>query len=135
MVEAVTVWESRVGTGLACEAFGVSARSWRHRAQVDRGEVPARASRAAEGPRRPHPAKLTTVEEDRVVELLCSERFCDVGVAEAWATLLDEGVYLCSLRTMHRILADRDLSGQRRQGPARDRATMGVGPVGVTASG
>lgn len=57
-----------------------------------------------------------------MVEYLCSERFCDVGVAEAWATLLDEGVYICSLRTMHRVLADRGLSGERRQSPARDRA-------------
>ena len=57
-----------------------------------------------------------------MVELLCSERFSDVGVAEAWATLLDEGVYLCSLRTMHRILTEQGLSGQRRQGTARDRA-------------
>ena len=53
---------------------------------------------------------------------LCSPRFCDVGVAEAWATLLDEGTYICSLRTMHRVLADQGLSGQRRQGAARDRA-------------
>jgi len=65
---------------------------------------------------------LSREEKDAVVEVLCSPRFCDVGVAEAWATLLDEGVYLCSQRTMHRLLAERDLTGQRRQSAARPRA-------------
>jgi putative transposase len=50
-----------------------------------------------------------------VVEVLCSERFVDAGVAEIYATLLDEGIYLCSDSTMHRILRERGLSGQRRQ--------------------
>ena len=111
-----------MGTVLACEAFGVSPRSWRHRAQAERGETRPRASTATGQPRRAHPAKLTAEEAERVVKLLCSERFCDVGVAEAWATLLDEGVYICSLRTMHRVLAERGLSAQRRQGQHRDRA-------------
>jgi putative transposase len=121
-VACVVAWEPRVGIVLACEAFGVSPRSWRHRAQAERGESRPRVSIAAGGPRRAHPAKLSAGEAGRVVEVLCSERFCDVGVAEAWATLLDEGVYLCSLRTMHRVLAEQGLSGQRRQGQARDRA-------------
>ena len=47
--------------------------------------------------------------------MLCSDRFADAGVAEVWATLLDEGVYLCSESTMHRILRDHGLAGQRRQ--------------------
>ena len=33
------------------------------------------------------------------------ERFVDVSPEETWATLLDEGTYLCSTRTMYRILA------------------------------
>jgi len=61
-------------------------------------------------------------EKDEVITELCSPRFCDVGVAEAWATLLDEGTYLCSSRTMHRILAEHDLTGERRQSAPRDRA-------------
>ena len=80
-----------------------------------------RPSRATGQPPKPHPAKLTEEEENLVVEYLCSERFCDVGVAEAWATLLDEGIYICSLRTMHRVLKDRGLSGERRQSGGRDR--------------
>ena len=37
--------------------------------------------------------------------MLHSERFVDVSPEETWATLLDEGTYLCSTRTMYRILA------------------------------
>ena len=37
--------------------------------------------------------------------MLHSERFVDVSPEETWATLLDEGTYLCSPRTMYRILA------------------------------
>jgi putative transposase len=40
-----------------------------------------------------------------VLEVLHSERFVDVSPEECWATLLDEGTYLCSPRTMYRILA------------------------------
>ena len=37
--------------------------------------------------------------------MLHSERFVDVSPEETYATLLDEGTYLCSTRTMYRILA------------------------------
>ncbi len=50
-----------------------------------------------------------------MLEVLCSPRFVDVGVAEVYATLLDEGTYMCSDSTMHRILREHGLSGQRRQ--------------------
>jgi putative transposase len=40
-----------------------------------------------------------------VLEVLHSERFVDVAPEETYATLLDEGTYLCSTRTMYRILA------------------------------
>lgn len=36
--------------------------------------------------------------------MLHSERFVDVSPEETWATLLDEGTYLCSPPTMYRIL-------------------------------
>jgi len=45
-----------------------------------------------------------------VLDVLCSARFADAGVAEVYATLLDEGVYHCSASTMRRILRDRGLS-------------------------
>ena len=40
-----------------------------------------------------------------MLEVLHSDRFVDISPEETWATLLDEGTYLCSTRTMYRILA------------------------------
>ena len=48
---------------------------------------------------------LTEPERERVLEVLHCERFVDVAPEETYATLLDEGTYLCSTRTMYRILA------------------------------
>jgi putative transposase len=51
--------------------------------------------------------------------VLCSERFADLAPAQVYATLLDEGTYLCSVSTMYRILRDAQLSGERRRGHRR----------------
>ena len=47
-----------------------------------------------------------------MLAVLDSERFADKSPAQAWAVLLDEGCYLCSIRTMYRIL---DAAGQVRE--------------------
>jgi len=49
-----------------------------------------------------------------VLDVLHEPRFADQAVAEVHATLLDEGRYLCSERTMYRILADREEVRERR---------------------
>jgi putative transposase len=46
--------------------------------------------------------------------VLDSDRFVDLAPQETWATLLDEGVYLCSERTMYRILAEHGSVRERR---------------------
>jgi putative transposase len=46
---------------------------------------------------------------------LNSERFCDLSVREVWATLLDEGIYLCSVSAMYRILRERGEVRERRR--------------------
>jgi putative transposase len=77
-------------------------------------------SRRPPGPareRRPRPAPcnaLTQGERDRVLAVLTSDRFVDKSVAQVWATLLDEGTYLCSMSTMHRILRANHAAGERR---------------------
>jgi putative transposase len=45
---------------------------------------------------------------------LHSERFVDKAPAQAWAALLDEGIYYCSIRTMYRILAEHGEVRERR---------------------
>jgi putative transposase len=62
--------------------------------QPSRAAAPARPVRT-----------LAPAEQERVYQVLDSERFQDLAPREGYATLLDEGVYLCHWRTMYRILA------------------------------
>jgi putative transposase len=65
---------------------------------------------------RPAPANaLSVAEQDAVIAALTSPRFCDESVAQTWATLLDEGLYLGSMSTMHRILRLIGANGDRRE--------------------
>lgn len=50
-----------------------------------------------------------------MAQVLYERRFADKAPATVYATLLDEGVYLCSIRTMYRILHDRDEVRERRK--------------------
>jgi putative transposase len=54
--------------------------------------------------------------EERVAVLhtLHEPQFVDLAPAEVYATLLDEGRYLCSERTMYRLLATHDEVRERR---------------------
>src|SRR5580693_286397 len=62
----------------------------------------------------PPPRALGPEERSRVLDLLRTPRFVDLAPAEIYATLLDEGVYHCSIRTMYRILADNGEVRERR---------------------
>lgn len=66
------------------------------------------------GPR-PAPCNaLTEAERAHVLAVLTCDRFVDKSVAQVWATLLDEGTYLCSMSTMYRILRANHAAGERR---------------------
>jgi transposase InsO family protein len=59
---------------------------------------------------------LQAAERNLVLELLRQPRFADLAPAEVYATLLDEGVYHCSIRTMYRILnAHHEVRERRNQ--------------------
>ena len=86
-----------IGTRPACRALGASPASIYRRRRPPQPRPPRP---------RPTPARaLTGPERQQVLDVLHSERFVDVSPEETWATLLDEGTYLCSTRTMYRILA------------------------------
>ena len=59
--------------------------------------------------------KLTDAERRRVVEVLTSDRFVDLAPLQIYAQLLDEGVYLCSVSTMYRVLGQHTLVAERRR--------------------
>jgi len=129
--ELIDNWAPRVGVDRACTAFGVSPRTWRHRRQVADGRARPVPSRATGRPRAPHPARIPDAERQSIRELLCSERFCDLAPAQVYASLLDDGTYLCSIRQMYRILHEADLVAERRPGHRRKNHTKPV----VSATG
>jgi len=100
---AVTDATAGMGTAPACRALGLS------RATLYRGRRPATVAR----PRPAPPRALNRVERHDVLELLHT-RFIDQAPAQVHATLLDEGRYLCSPRTMYRILDDAHEIKERR---------------------
>ena len=64
--------------------------------------------------RRASPRALSEAERSLVLSTLNEERFCNLAPAEVYATLLDEGKYLCSERTMYRILKANGQVRERR---------------------
>jgi putative transposase len=54
------------------------------------------------------------LERQRVLAHLHEERFVDQAPASIYATLLEEGQYLCSIRTMYRILENAQETRERR---------------------
>ena len=69
----------------------------------------------AVAPKAPPPRALSIVERSAVLAVLDEPRFVDMVPAQVYATLLDEKHYLCSERTMYRILAENHQSRERRQ--------------------
>jgi transposase InsO family protein len=95
-----------VGKVAACQALDVA------RASLYRFCQPASLM---EAPQRPAPPRaLGPAERQTVLAQLNSERFVDQAPAQVYATLLDEGQYLCSVRTMYRILDQHDQVRERR---------------------
>ena len=96
-----------VGTTRACALSGRSkATHYRALAGPLHGPRP---------PRGTPPNALSAEERDRVLALLRSPAYRDLAVAQVWAMLLDEGVYLCSQSTMHRLLREAGENRDRRR--------------------
>ena len=108
MTDAVMALDcaSGITAAAACAALGVS------RATVQRRRARLSAPPAISRPR-PAPARaLSAAQQQVVLDLLHAERFADQAPAEIYASLLDEGVYHCSIRTMYRML---DQNGEVRE--------------------
>jgi putative transposase len=108
--QAVATLAPAVGTVRACRAVGQPRSSWyrRHR----QFPPPPRSPRPA---RAPQPRALSEAERQQVLEVLHQERFWDSAPASVYATLLDEGSYLCSTSTMYRLLRQQGETGDRRR--------------------
>ena len=119
------VAQQRTGGGIAstCAALSVA------RASFYRRQHPTGA-----GPRRPRfvPRALLPDERMQVLARLTDDRFADRAPAQVYATLLDEGTFLCSIPTMYRILREhrlvRDRRNQRRHPSYHKPELLATGP-------
>jgi putative transposase len=93
-----------LGLTTACDVLQVS------RSSVYRARQPKPAPRPTAEPVR----ALSAAEREAVRQTLNSERFADQAPREVYATLLDEGTYLCSPRTMYRVLDEHAEVRERR---------------------
>ena len=109
-MKAVDDCRGQISVRDACAALGLSRATW-YRTR-------ARAAGAAGVSRAPSPRALGSDERKLVIEQLNCPRFADLAVPQVHATLLDEGTYLCSPRTMYRILK---ASGEVRERRAQLR--------------
>jgi putative transposase len=113
--------EAVTSTKQACALLGAS------RATVYRRRRRPRPPRPVPPPR-PEPAnKLTEAERQHILTVLRSEEYCDLAPAQVWARLLDDGIYLCSISTMYRLLAIAGENRERRRQrthPARKRPEL-----------
>jgi transposase-like protein len=110
LINAAETFAKNVGVASACESIGV-ARSTLYHTRSQKQDA------KKEPKPRPSPArKLGEKEKQQVLDMLHCERFADKAPAEIWATLLDEGIYLCSERTLYRILeSEKEVKERRNQ--------------------
>ena len=114
-------------TQAACDLLGAS------RATVYRRRRPP-ASRPSVS--RPEPTnKLSEAERQRILAVLRSDEYCDLAPAQVWSRLLDDGIYLCSISTMYRLLAivgeNRERRRQRTHPARKKPELMATAPNGV----
>jgi putative transposase len=105
-----------VPTATACRLLGKPRAS--HYRQRQHPRLPRQRQ-----PRPTPPNALSSGERQQLLEVLNSARFADKSVAQTWATLLDEGVYLASMSTMHRVLRAAGQCGERRRQAAHPPRT------------
>lgn len=100
-LQAVAEAPTQLSKQALCQALGVA------RSQLYRRQKP-------KAPRPPSPRALSEDERTTVRETLNSPRFQDQAPRQVFATLLDEGVYLCGWSTMYRILREHAEVRERR---------------------
>ena len=111
--------EELTSTKKACELLG-----------ANRSTILRRRRDPVLGPPPPRPApsnKLTEPERQHVLSVLRSPEYRDLAPAQVWAQLLDDGIYLCSIRTMYRLLTAAGENRERRRQrthPARKKPEL-----------
>ena len=130
-MEAARELAPKVGVSAACRAMALARATYYRRltvvpqpAESDGGSIQPETSGGEKNvvgkgaPRLPRrsPRGLKEAEEKKVLAVLHNERFVDRSPGQVYATLLDEGSFLCSERTMYRVLEKhQEIKERRRQ--------------------
>jgi putative transposase len=106
-MKAVQELPPSVRPAVECSAIGVPrATVYRHRLLK---------AAVAHKPRQASPRALSGDERSRILGVLHGESFADKAPAQTYAKLVDQGTYLCSIRTIYRVLeADQEVRERRR---------------------
>ena len=101
----VVAQQPTLGVAPVCHALAIPRASY-YRWRTPKGSLPIV---------RQVPRALPPAERERILAVLHRERFAELPPAEVYATLLDEGTYLCAIRTMYRMLAEEGEVHERRR--------------------
>ena len=99
----------------ACHALNVSRATWYRRRMRQLKSTSCDPASLMHAARPFHPRRISCVDRQRILEMLCSNQFLDMTPRGAHAALLSQGTYLCSVRTMYRILAQNKAIRERRR--------------------
>lgn len=102
-MNAVVALSNEVGVRISCDALAVPRASF-YRWKRPMGKSNSHLS----------PLALSQQERQDVLSVLHDQRFMDKAPREIYASLLDQGTYLCSVRTMYRILETHGEIKERR---------------------
>ncbi len=104
MIAVAETLAPELGLTPVCSALGVPrATVYRHRQPRPRPVARPKPERA-----------LSSIERETVLQTLNSEQYADLAPAQVYNQLLDSGQYLCSIRSMYRILDDHSQVRERR---------------------
>lgn len=111
MIEATQRLSTDVGVSQACKSLAVARATFYRKIRVGQEPVEVKAATDS-GTNRVR--RLSQQERTEVIDQLNSSRFVDQAPREVYATLLDEGKYLCSVSTMYRLLREDGQVRERR---------------------
>lgn len=112
-MEATVSLSKKVGKKAACAAMAIPrATFYRHQEQSTTIETHMRPA---------PPLALSPVERQAILDVAHEQRFWDATPYQMYATLLDEGQYLGSIRTIYRVLSDNNEVRERRKQVSRPR--------------
>ncbi|MEZ5451242.1 MAG: IS3 family transposase [Thiothrix sp.] len=111
-----------VSQRMACDVLAICRNTFRQACQQQQFCGPPKPAHRSPQPSQ-QPRALSGAERQQVLATLTSETYCNQPPAEVYYSLLEQGDYLCSISSMHRILRAEQLQGERRpQRPPQSHA-------------